>query len=45
MTTSEIPDKGTWYRVRIGEYKDRKEAQKVLSRLGKDKIKGIIVTK
>ncbi len=45
MTTSEIPDKGTWYRVRIGEYKDRREAQKVLSRLGKDKIKGIIVTK
>ncbi|MFO7666240.1 MAG: SPOR domain-containing protein [Desulfobacterales bacterium] len=45
MTMSEIPDKGTWYRVRIGEYKDRKEAQKILSRLGKDKIKGIIVTK
>jgi len=45
MTISEIPEKGTWYRVRIGEYKDRKEAQKVLSRLGKDKIKGIIVTK
>jgi cell division protein FtsN len=45
MTISEIPDKGTWYRVRIGEYKDRREAQKILSRLGKDKIKGIIVTK
>lgn len=45
MTMSEIPEKGTWYRVRVGEYKDRKEAEKVLSRLGKDKIKGIIVTK
>lgn len=45
MTMSEIPGKGTWYRVRVGEFKDRKEAEKVLSRLGKDKIKGIIVTK
>ena len=44
MTASEIPGKGTWYRVRIGEYKDRKEAEKTLSKLGKDKIKGIIVT-
>ncbi|MBU1181365.1 MAG: SPOR domain-containing protein [Proteobacteria bacterium] len=45
MTMSEIPGKGTWYRVRVGEFKDKKEAEKVLSRLGKDKIKGIIVTK
>ena len=45
MTMSEIPGKGTWYRVRVGEFKDRKEAEKVLSRLSKDKIKGIIVTK
>jgi cell division protein FtsN len=45
MTVSEIPGKGTWYRVRVGEYKDRKEAEKILSRLGNDKIKGIIVSK
>ncbi len=45
MTMSEIPEKGTWYRVRVGEYKDKKEAEKILSRLGKDKIRGIIVTK
>jgi cell division protein FtsN len=44
VAMSEIPGKGTWYRVRIGEFKERKEAEKTLSRLGKDKIKGIIVT-
>jgi len=45
VAISEIPGKGTWYRVRIGEFKDRKEAEKTLSKLGKDKIKGIIVTR
>jgi cell division protein FtsN len=45
VAVSEIPGKGTWYRVRIGEYRERKEAEKLLSKLGKDKIKGIIVTK
>lgn len=45
VVVSEIPEKGTWYRVRIGEFRERKEAEKLLSRLGKDKIKGIIVTK
>jgi len=45
VAMSEIPGKGTWYRVRIGEFKERKEAEKTLSKLGKDKIKGIIVTR
>lgn len=45
VAVTEIPEKGTWYRVRIGEFKERKEAEKLLSRLGKDKIKGIIVTR
>ena len=44
-TAIEIPGKGTWYRVRVGEFKDKKEAEKVLYKLGKDKIKGIIITK
>ena len=44
VAMSEIPGKGTWYRVRIGEFKERKEAEKTLSKLGKNKIKGIIVT-
>ncbi len=45
VAESEIPQKGTWYRVRVGEYKDRKEADKILAKLGREKIKGIIVTK
>jgi cell division protein FtsN len=44
LAASEIPGKGTWYRVRVGEYRDKNEAEKVLSKLGQDKIKGIIVT-
>jgi len=44
-SSGEVPGKGTWHRVRIGEYREKSEVETVLARLGKDKIKGIIVTK
>jgi cell division protein FtsN len=45
LVSSEISGKGTWYRVRVGEYRDKNEAEKTLSKLSQEKIKGIIVTK
>lgn len=44
-SSGEVPGKGTWHRVRIGEFREKSEVETVLTRLGKDKIKGIIVTK
>ena len=44
-SSGEVPGKGTWHRVRIGAFREKSEAETVLARLGKDKIKGIIVTK
>ena len=38
-----IPDKGIWYRVRVGYYKNRVEAEDTVRRLKNDKIEGIIV--
>jgi len=43
--SGEVKGKGTWHRVRIGEFINKSEAELILSRLGKDKIKGIIITK
>jgi DedD protein len=42
-TKAEIPNKGTWYRVRVGPYRTRSEAVQVHQELKKDKFKGIIV--
>ena len=38
-----VPDKGIWYRVRVGYFKDRAEARGTVNRLKNEKIEGIIV--
>jgi cell division protein FtsN len=38
-----IPGKGIWYRVRVGYFKNKSEAGRMLSRLNKDNVKAIIV--
>ena len=40
-----IPGKGIWFRVRIGEYKSKSEAQSVMKKLEKDGLKPILVMK
>ena len=42
-TVAEIPDKGTWYRVRVGPYRTKTEAEKVRRGLIKDQFEGLIV--
>jgi len=44
-SSGEVPGKGTWHRVRIGEFREKSEAGGILAGLGKDKIKGMIVKK
>jgi len=44
-TTGTVSGQGTWYRVRIGSFKDRTEATRMLERLKKENITGIIVQK
>ena len=44
-TTGTVPNQGTWYRVRIGSFKDRMEAFRMMDRLKKENISGIIVKK
>ncbi len=39
----EIPNKGTWYRVRIGYFRNKAEAAGTLNRLKKEKLKGILI--
>ncbi len=44
VVTGEVPQKGTWYRVRIGRYSNRKEAQAFLEKLKvREKTSGIVV--
>lgn len=43
VLASEIPKKGTWYRVRVGLYKEKAAAQRALLRLGPDLEKSAIV--
>jgi cell division protein FtsN len=38
-----IPDKGIWYRVRVGHFKNRAEARGTIQRLKNEKIEAIIV--
>jgi cell division septation protein DedD len=45
ISSGEVPGKGTWHRVRIGGFRERGEAENILSGLGKYKSKGIIVKK
>lgn len=40
---TEVPGKGTWYRVRVGAFDSRSDAESSLAKLNGDKIKGMIV--
>lgn len=42
-TAINIPDKGLWYRVRIGFFKEKTEADSTLNKLKKEKFKAILV--
>jgi len=39
---AEVPGNGTWYRIRIGSFKNRAEAQSTMERLKKDKINAVL---
>lgn len=44
MTIGEVPNKGTWYRVRIGQFGDKNEAQTFLQRFKeKEKREAVLV--
>ncbi|MBL0731322.1 MAG: SPOR domain-containing protein [Desulfosarcina sp.] len=38
-----VPDKGTWFRIRIGSYKDKADARTIINRLKKDKFNVMLV--
>ncbi len=40
---SEVAGKGVWYRVRVGAFEDRAEADRVLAKLKADKFGGMVV--
>jgi cell division septation protein DedD len=42
-TIVKIPGKGIWFRVRIGNFKNRSEAEGTLSRLKKENLTGILL--
>lgn len=42
-TIAKIPGKGIWYRIRIGSYKSKTEAERILARLKKDNWKPILI--
>ena len=42
---SDLGEKGVWYRVRVGEYKNPQQAQKILEQLKKDEHDGFITRK
>ena len=42
---SDLGEKGIWYRVRVGEYKNQKEAEQALEKLKKDEHDGFITRK
>ena len=44
-TTADISGKGTWHRVRIGYFKNRADAKKILNKLIKENRKGILMYK
>ena len=43
QTAIDIAGKGRWYRVRVGYYKDKTEAQKTMERLKNDKFQTMLV--
>ena len=40
---AEVPNKGTWYRVKVGPYRTKAEAELMRKELAKDNFKGIVV--
>jgi len=42
-TVAEVPEQGLWYRVRIGSFTRKAEAQSTLERLKKDKIDAVLL--
>jgi DedD protein len=40
---SEIPNKGFWYRVRVGAFDDRSTAESMLGRLKGDRFQGMVI--
>ena len=40
---AEVPGNGTWYRIRIGSFKNKTEAQSTMERLKKDKINAVLL--
>ena len=38
-----VPGKGIWFRIRVGPYKNKNEAEKALAKLKKNKLKGFIL--
>jgi cell division protein FtsN len=42
---AEIPEKGTWYRVRVGYFNSKAEAESVQRQLQQEKLEGLIVRK
>jgi cell division septation protein DedD len=43
LTEGEIPGKGTWYRVRVGGYKNRAEAEPIIRRLQAEGIEPMLI--
>jgi DedD protein len=42
-TAAEVPGRGTWYRVRIGYFRDAADAAETLGKLQRDKLKAFLV--
>ena len=38
-----VPGKGIWFRIRVGPYKGKDEAEKALAKLKKNKLKGFVL--
>ncbi len=45
LEATAIPDKGTWYRVRMGEFPSKEGARGTLERLKKDGFDAMVVGK
>jgi cell division septation protein DedD len=45
LSRTVIPEKGLWFRVRVGSYRDREQAAADMARLTRDRKKPILVTK
>ena len=44
LTAADVPDKGTWYRIRVGGYADRSNAEADCERLKKERFSPMIIT-